>query len=145
MRRRIWGATAVLALLTGLAPVAAAEAAPGAERASAAQGTRPLPLERLFDNRAVSDDARPGDADFDGAGASLSARDLAAAGWTPGRVLGVDGARVTWPDTAAGEPDNVRADGQAVRVRGRGDALAFLVAGTGGAARQIATRSPNPW
>ncbi|MFD9072352.1 SGNH/GDSL hydrolase family protein, partial [Streptomyces lasiicapitis] len=128
MRRRIWGTAAVLALLSGLAPVAAAEAAP---RPSAAE---PLPVERLFDNRAVSDDARPADADFDGSGGSLSARDLAAAGWTPGRALGVDGARLTWPDRAAGEPDNVRADGQAVRVRGRGDALAFLVTGTGGEA-----------
>ncbi|MFD5701953.1 SGNH/GDSL hydrolase family protein [Streptomyces lasiicapitis] len=128
MRRRIWGTAAVLALLSGLAPVAAAEAAPGPSAAE------PLPLERLFDNRAVSDDARPADADFDGAGGSLSARDLAAAGWTPGRALGVDGARLTWPDRVVGEPDNVRADGQAVRVRGRGDALAFLVAGTGGEA-----------
>ncbi|MCT9144189.1 SGNH/GDSL hydrolase family protein, partial [Streptomyces violarus] len=40
----------------------------------------PVPLERLFDNIAVSDDSRPAAADFDGAGASLSARDLMAAG-----------------------------------------------------------------
>ncbi|MFG2029774.1 SGNH/GDSL hydrolase family protein [Streptomyces sp. NPDC048825] len=94
--------------------------------------TGPLPLERLFDNTAVSDDTRPGQADFDGSGGSLSARDLAAAGWTPGRMLTVQGARLTWPRSAAGQPDNVRADGQFVRVRGRGDALAFLVAGTAG-------------
>nr|WP_225859094.1 SGNH/GDSL hydrolase family protein [Streptomyces albicerus] len=93
---------------------------------------RPVPLEQLFDNTAVSDDARPGEADFDGSGGSLSAQDLAAAGWTPGRSLTVQGARLTWPRRAAGEPDNVRADGQSVRVSGRGDALAFLVAGTGG-------------
>ncbi|WP_373302261.1 SGNH/GDSL hydrolase family protein [Streptomyces flaveus] len=92
----------------------------------------PLPLERLFDNTAVSDDARPGEADFDGSGGSLSARDLTAAGWTPGRTLTVQGARLTWPRRAAGQPDNVRADGQSVRVRGRGEALAFLVAGTAG-------------
>ncbi|WP_375792355.1 hypothetical protein [Streptomyces rhizosphaericus] len=53
---------------------------------------KPLPLERLFDNRAVSDDTRPGDADFDGAGASLSAQDLRAAGWTPGRDIALDAA-----------------------------------------------------
>ncbi|WP_443050621.1 SGNH/GDSL hydrolase family protein [Streptomyces sp. NBC_00286] len=94
--------------------------------------TGPLPLERLFDNTAVSDDARPGEADFDGSGGSLSARDLTAAGWTPGRTLTVQGARLTWPRKAAGQPDNVRADGQLVRVHGRGDALAFLVAGTAG-------------
>uniref|UniRef100_UPI002A8137C6 SGNH/GDSL hydrolase family protein n=1 Tax=Streptomyces sp. CRN 30 TaxID=3075613 RepID=UPI002A8137C6 len=50
----------------------------------------------------------------------------------PGRTLTVQGARLNRPDRAPGEPDNVRADGQSVRVRGRGDALAFLVAGTGG-------------
>ncbi|MCI3933901.1 GDSL-type esterase/lipase family protein [Streptomyces sp. AN091965] len=131
MRRRAWGTAVVLALLGGLAPVGAATAAP--------PGSGPLPLERLFDNHAVSDDARPGDADFDGSGASLSAPDLAAAGWTPGRALGVEGARLALPDTRAGEPDNVRADGQWVRLRGRGDALALLVAGTGGDARGTGT------
>lgn len=99
----------------------------------AADGDPPLPLELLFDNRAVSADARPDEADFDGFGASLSARDLTAAGWTPGRTLTVQGARLTWPLRAPGEPDNVRADGQRVRPRGEyGDALAFLVAGTTG-------------
>ncbi|MFF3846396.1 SGNH/GDSL hydrolase family protein [Streptomyces sp. NPDC002328] len=92
----------------------------------------PLPLERLYDNTAVSDDARPDSADLDGRGASLSAGDLAAAGWTPGRALTVQGARLTWPRRAAGAPDNVRAQGQAVRLTGRGDALAFLATGTGG-------------
>lgn len=125
MRRRVWGTAVVLGLLAAVAPVASAQASDTA-------GGGPLPLERHFDNRAVSDDARPGEADFDGSGASLSAQDLQAAGWTPGRSLTVQGARLTWPRRAAGEPDNVRADGQSVRVRGRGDALAFLVAGTGG-------------
>ncbi|GAA3803974.1 SGNH/GDSL hydrolase family protein [Streptomyces phyllanthi] len=127
MRRRVWGTAVVLGLLAAVTPVASARAA------TTASGG-PLPLERLFDNRAVSDDARPGEADFDGSGASLSAQDLAGAGWTPGRSLTVQGASLTWPRRAAGEPDNVRADGQSVRVRGRGDALAFLVTGTGGAA-----------
>ncbi|GGZ05727.1 SGNH/GDSL hydrolase family protein [Streptomyces poonensis] len=128
----MWSTAVVLALLTATAPVASAATAPvGTARATAA-AARPQPLERHFDNRAVSDDGRPGEADFDGSGGSLSAQDLAAAGWTPGRSLTVQGARLTWPDRVAGEPDNVRADGQSVRVRGRGDALAFLVAGTGG-------------
>ncbi|MEU7576827.1 SGNH/GDSL hydrolase family protein [Streptomyces sp. NPDC041068] len=132
MRRHIWGTAAVLTLFTGLVPVASAQAA-------APHRPGPLPLERLFDNSAVSDDARPAEADFDGSGGSLSARDLSAAGWTPGRPLAVDGARLTWPRTAPGAPDNVRADGQSVRVRGRGDALAFLVAGTGGEASGTGT------
>jgi lysophospholipase L1-like esterase len=115
----------VLALFAALVPGDAASAAPEGEAA-------PVPLERLFDNTAVSDDARPGEADFDGSGASLSARDLTAAGWTPGRALTVQAARLTWPRRAAGEPDNVRAGAQDVRVDGSGDALAFLVAGTAG-------------
>ncbi|MCQ4206283.1 SGNH/GDSL hydrolase family protein [Streptomyces longispororuber] len=124
MRRRTWGTAVLLAVCAGLTPVTTAQAAP--------HRPGPLPLERLFDNRAVSDDARPGEADFDGAGGSLSAQDLTAAGWTPGRALGVDGARLKWPRSAGSGPDNVTADGQQVRVTGRGDALAFLVAGTGG-------------
>ncbi|GGX94609.1 hypothetical protein GCM10010358_55620 [Streptomyces minutiscleroticus] len=140
MRRGVIGPALALALLAAAPPVAAraddGRAARAAEdRAAQAvedHAARPVPLDRLFDNRAVSDDARPGAADFDGSGASLSAQDLAAAGWTPGRSLTVQGARLTWPRPAAGRPDNVRADGQTVRVRGRGDALAFLAAGTGG-------------
>jgi len=102
-------------------------------RAAADDGAQPLPLERLFDSTAVSDDARPDLANLDGYGGSLSAQDLTAAGWTPGRALTVQGARLAWPRRLPGRPDNVLADGQAVRVSGRGDALAFLVAGTGGA------------
>ncbi|MER6157759.1 SGNH/GDSL hydrolase family protein [Streptomyces sp. NPDC001868] len=126
VRRRVWGTAVVLALVATAAPVATA-------RAAGTGAAEPAPLERLFDNRAVSDDARPAGADFDGSGGSLSAADLTAAGWTPGRALTVQGARLTWPRRTAGEPDNVRAAGQSVRVRGRGDALAFLVAATGGA------------
>ena len=91
-------------------------------------GPRALPLSHLFDNRAVSPDHRPGAADFDGAGNTLSAGDLARVGWSPGRVLPVDGARLRWPDTAPGRPDNVRADGQTVRLVGRGSAVTLLAA-----------------
>ncbi|WP_239135265.1 SGNH/GDSL hydrolase family protein [Streptomyces sp. SID12488] len=100
---------------------------------STAHAAEPLPLIRYFDNTAVSDDALPDAADFDGSGASVSAQDLTAAGWTRGRALTVQGARLTWPCREPGRPDNVRAAGQDVRVHGEGDALAFLVAGTGGA------------
>ncbi|MEU1783347.1 SGNH/GDSL hydrolase family protein [Streptomyces abikoensis] len=107
-------------------PVLLGDAAPDGE---------PLPLERLFDNRGVSDDAHPGAADFDGRGDSFSAQELRAAGWTPGRTIAVDGAALRWPATAPGRPDNVLADGQAVRLTGRGEALTFLVAGGGPGAR----------
>ncbi|WP_454335171.1 GDSL-type esterase/lipase family protein [Streptomyces glaucescens] len=115
----------VLFLCAVTVPTAAAGAEDG-RRAG------PQPITRLFDNTAVSEDARPAEADFDGSGASLSAADLTAAGWTRGRALTVQGARLAWARPAPGEPDNVVADGQAVRVHGRGDALAFLVAGSAG-------------
>ncbi|MEV4503897.1 SGNH/GDSL hydrolase family protein [Streptomyces klenkii] len=137
-RHRRWAAarTAVRAAAVVIASAASAVAAANApalaagQQPSAPSDREPLPLERLFDSRAVSDDARPGAADFDGAGNSLSAQDLAAAGWTPGRELAFDGAPLRWPRTAAGRPDNVRAAGQAVRLGGRGEALTFLVAAT---------------
>ncbi|MFJ7175260.1 SGNH/GDSL hydrolase family protein [Streptomyces massasporeus] len=125
MRRCVRGIVVALTLCGSLVPTVSAHAA-GEERAA------PVPLERLFDNVAVGDDGSPEKADFDGSGASLPARDLSAAGWTPGRVLTVQGARLTWPKRQPGEPDNVRAAGQDVRVTGRGDSLAFLVAGTAG-------------
>ncbi|MFF3328235.1 SGNH/GDSL hydrolase family protein [Streptomyces sp. NPDC002888] len=118
-----------------LALIATALVPASSTPATAQDHSTPLPLEHLLDNTAVSDDTDPDEADFDGSGASLSADDLTAAGWTPGRTLTVQGARLTWPRRAPGEPDNVRADGQAVRLTGRGDALAFLVAGTDGGAQ----------
>ncbi|MGY1496405.1 SGNH/GDSL hydrolase family protein [Streptomyces sp. QTS52] len=120
--RGLWGPGVVLTLCATLTPLP-----------STAHATEPLPLTRYFDNTAVSDDALPGAADFDGSGASVSSQDLTAAGWTKGRALTVQGARLTWPCREPGQPDNVRAAGQPVRVRGEGDSLAFLVAGTGGA------------
>ncbi|WP_320777734.1 SGNH/GDSL hydrolase family protein [Streptomyces sp. CRN 30] len=125
MHRGVWGATVVLLLLAVVTPGAPAPAAAGRDAG-------PLPLARYFDNTAVGDGTRAGAADLDGAGGYLPARDLAAAGWTPGRALTVQGARLTWPARREGGPDNVRADGQEVRVAGRGDALAFLVTATGG-------------
>lgn len=130
MRLRLGWVAAALGVCAGaLLPGVPARAAGAVTGPGAGSGA--VSLARLFDNVAVSDDARPDAADFDGAGRSLSARDLTAAGWTPGRALTVQGARLTWPRTAPGAPDNVRAAGQSVRLRGRGDALAFLVAGTG--------------
>ncbi|ARF58211.1 SGNH/GDSL hydrolase family protein [Streptomyces gilvosporeus] len=129
MHRRPRGTT--LALLFTATALSATALPATALAAAAPAPSRPLPLARLFDNRAVSDDARPGSADFDGAGRSLSAQDLTAAGWAPGTRLTLDGARLAWPRTAPGAPDNVVADGQAVALHGRGGALTFLVAATG--------------
>ncbi|MEU0686284.1 GDSL-type esterase/lipase family protein [Streptomyces uncialis] len=126
--------TAVTPLTPGTVPgppgTAAAAGRPPVPEAS----RTPLPLEHLFDNRGISDDDRPQYADLDGSGASLSAGDLAAAGWTPGRTLTIAGAPLTWPRPVDGGFDNVRADGQAVQVTGQGDALVLLVTGTRGTA-----------
>ncbi|WP_345770092.1 SGNH/GDSL hydrolase family protein, partial [Streptomyces sp. M10] len=51
----------------------------------------------------------------------------------------VEGTRLDWPVSRPGRPDNVRAHGQRVAVEGRGDALTFLVAGTGGEATGTGT------
>ncbi|MEV3873215.1 GDSL-type esterase/lipase family protein [Streptomyces sp. NPDC049906] len=118
-------------------PRAGAAPLPGAPGAPA-DGT-PLPLARHFDNRGVSEDAHPQYADFDGSGASLSAGALAAAGWTPGRTVALDGAELTWPRPTPSGDDNVRANGQSVRVEGRGEALVLLVAGTRGDATGTGT------
>ncbi|MFE6778981.1 GDSL-type esterase/lipase family protein [Streptomyces sp. NPDC057702] len=134
-----WGGTAAArpyALATTSRPTRPARAARATTAPAsglgrpAGRGEAPAPLERLFDNVGVSDDARPGAADLDGAGHSLSARDLAAAGWSPGAVLTLDATRLTWPRSVPGSPDNVRADGQTVALTGRGDALTFLVTGS---------------
>ncbi|WP_181765965.1 SGNH/GDSL hydrolase family protein [Streptomyces albidus (ex Kaewkla and Franco 2022)] len=123
MRRRLWSVPLIILLTAAGSPaVAFAE-----DRTTT---TEPLPLERLFDNHAVSDDARPGEADFDGAGNSVSSQDLGAAGWQPGRRLDIDSVSLRWPHRQPGSPDNVVADGQRVRMRGVGNAVSLLVAGT---------------
>ncbi|MGP8297821.1 SGNH/GDSL hydrolase family protein [Streptomyces inhibens] len=134
MRVRRWGATLTLLLTATALPATTVGTATAATAGPAQHPHRPSPLATLFDNAAVSDHSGPGTADFDGAGHSLSAQDLTAAGWTPGSVLTIDGARLSRPDTAPGAPDNVIADGQTVAVRGRGDAMTFLVTATGGTA-----------
>ncbi|MGW2264169.1 GDSL-type esterase/lipase family protein [Streptomyces koyangensis] len=130
MRRQLWGPALVLALITSAASLTSAGAAGERE---------PRPLRELYDNRAVSEDGRPGAADFDGQGRSLPAAALRAAGWQIGARPAVEGTRLDWPNFRPGRPDNVRAHGQRVAVEGRGDALTFLVAGTGGEATGIGT------
>lgn len=127
MHRRLWSVPVTVLLTVTGAPAIAPAAAAAEDRTTT---TEPLPLERLFDNRAVSDDAQPGAADFDGSGNSLSSQDLKAADWRPGERLRIDAVTLRWPDTSPGKPDNVRADGQRLRLDGVGNAVSFLVAGT---------------
>src|SRR5262249_14626025 len=81
----------------------------------------PAPLATHAGNHGIGDD-RIGDgwhgdggepaADLDLTGFGYSTQALAAAGFTPGGRVTVDGLTYTWPATAAGQPDNVVAFGQ---------------------------------
>jgi alpha-galactosidase len=93
----------------------------------------------LYDNVGVSDDTDTDAANLDGAGSSLSAQALAAAGVTPGAAVSHAGLGFTWPDVPAGQPDNVVAGGQSFRLSGSGGTLGFLAAGTYGTATGTGT------
>ena len=82
-------------------------------------------------------DTAPGD--FDGDGNSFSAEKLAEQGVTPGGTVSALGATFTWPDVAAGEPNNATAGGQAVELDGTGSRLVFLGSGSSYAATGNAT------
>jgi hexosaminidase len=100
-----------------------------------------VPYTRLadaFSNTGVTDD---GDIDppglgvgLDGAGSSYSAQALAAKGLTPGATVTAQGLSLTWPDAAAGTPDNVVANGQSFRLEGSGSAIGLLTTATYGPA-----------
>jgi hypothetical protein len=83
-------------------------------------------LAAAFNNTGISDDSDVTAADFDGVGNSYSLQALAAAGLTPGATVSYDGLSFTWPGVPAGQPDNVLALGQTVRVSGTGSRLGFL-------------------
>ncbi|HEY3951944.1 MAG TPA: GH92 family glycosyl hydrolase [Streptosporangiaceae bacterium] len=114
---------------------------------SASVGGRAVPAENLsvqvattgslasyFDNRGVSADSDPMAADFDGGGYSYSAQALAGAGVTPGSTVTAGSATYTWPDSPAGDPDNVVANGQAVTLNAPAGAstLNLLASSTSG-------------
>ncbi|HUN36295.1 MAG TPA: hypothetical protein VMU95_30230, partial [Trebonia sp.] len=79
-----------------------------------------------FGNVGISDDTNTSVANFDGDGSSYSAQALASVGVTPGASLSYDGISFSWPDVAAGEPDNVVGSGQAIDVSGSGADLGLL-------------------
>ncbi|MFE1168895.1 GDSL-type esterase/lipase family protein [Nocardiopsis sp. NPDC058789] len=92
-----------------------------------------LPLSDVLDGTGVSQDGTVGSADLDGAGNSLSARTLAAAGWRPGQELVLLDTPLELPAYGPGRPDHVTADGQSVALSAapaRWDSLTFLATGT---------------
>jgi hypothetical protein len=92
-----------------------------------------------FGNTGITDDSDTATGNIDGSGYSLSAQALAAAGDPPGATSTHAGLTFTWPDAAAGQPDNIVAGGQAILISGTGSTLGFLVTGTYGAASGTGT------
>jgi beta-galactosidase len=92
-------------------------------------------LAAAFSNVGITADASPAAGNLDGGGSSYSATALAAAGLTPGSTVNTpDGLEYTWPDVAAGQPDNALGSGQTVLVPGSqgANALGLLASDTEG-------------
>lgn len=130
MPRTATGSTRTTVVATALV-LGLATAGLATTDASAAETVYPS-FGSAFDNAGIATQANPGVADLDGAGDSLSADALDAAGWTRGARVTVSGTTYTLPDVAPGQPDNIVAAGQRVPVSGAGNALGFLLAATGG-------------
>ncbi|MGD0556300.1 MAG: alkaline phosphatase family protein, partial [Streptosporangiaceae bacterium] len=93
----------------------------GTKTVSVEQTAVPAPAANLaaaYDNIGISLDSDPGAADYDGGGYSYSETGLTAAGLAPGATVTADGVTFTWPNVAAGAPDNVLAAGQIILVNG---------------------------
>jgi hypothetical protein len=71
-------------------------------------------LAACFNNTAISPDSNMGLGHADGAGSSYSATDLAAAGWTSGGKITINGAPFTLPTYGAGQADNLLAANQTI-------------------------------
>jgi hypothetical protein len=88
-----------------------------------------------FDNTAISPDGNPRLAAADGV-QSISATDLANAGWNSGGQVTIDGATFALPAFGAGQPDNVLAANQTV-------AFNQAIPATGASALSFLTTSTN--
>ena len=93
-----------------------------------------------YNNTGIAGDGSSGP-DFDGVGWAYSAQALAAAGISPGSRVTASGKTFTWPNVAAGSPDNYQAAGQTVAISGAGTSgsIAFLGAATNGPSSGTAT------
>lgn len=79
-----------------------------------------------FDNVGITDNSDSTPGNYDGVGSSFSEQNLTASGLAPGATVYQDGARLTWPNVAAGQPDNVVALGQTIDLSGQGSTLVLL-------------------
>ena len=90
-------------------------------------------LAAAFDNTGISDESAPvTSASFDGSNDSFSEQQLTTAGFGPGATFTHDGIPYTWPTPAAGSPDNVIGNGQAIEISGQGSMLGVLGASNNG-------------
>jgi lysophospholipase L1-like esterase len=92
---------------------------------------KPGDLSPFYDNTGISDDDAASEANLDGNGYSYSEQLLTAAGLAPGASVTAGGLHFVWPDVAAGQPDNVEADGQTVVPDVPAGASEFGFLGTG--------------
>jgi predicted alpha-1,2-mannosidase len=101
----------------------------------------PGDLAPYFNNTGISADGTQSNANYDGDGYSYSATALSDAGVTPGATVTSGGINYTWPDVAAGDPDNVAAGGQTITVPAQSGQteLGFLGAATDGPSTGTAT------
>lgn len=108
---------------------AAARCAAAACSAAAVTGSAIVPYAsfgQTLNNTGVARQADSAQANLDGLGQSYQEEALAAAGYLPGAQVTHDGISFAWPDTHAGAPDNVAAQGQTFLITGTGPHLAFL-------------------
>jgi beta-glucosidase len=96
-----------------------------------------LSLAAAYDNTGISDNSDPSSANLDGDSDSYSEQSLEAAGLSPGTAVTEDGVSMTWPDVAAGQPDNVELQGQTLLLTASGSTLGLL--GIGDFGEQAAT------
>jgi hypothetical protein len=76
-------------------------------------------LTAAYNNTAMSDDANPGLANFDGGGSSYSLASVisgSGGALTPGNTVQYDGMNLTMPDALGGSPDNYQANGQTLKI-----------------------------
>jgi beta-glucosidase len=96
-------------------------------------------LQAAYNNVGISANATPAQANYDGGGYSFSEENLTSAGLAPGSSVTQDGVTLTWPNVAAGQLDDVIAEGQTIDLSGSGANLVFLGAANNGTATGTGT------
>ena len=115
---------------------------PGLVEASNSLPVAATTLAAAYNNTGISDNSNAAGANYDGSGDSFSAEALASGTPTPlqpGSQVTLDGTTLTWPNAAAGTPDNVVAAGQTIDLSGSGTDLGFIASSQNGTATGTVT------